>query len=177
MPSTEASRSLGVGLSGSPLQLPPSETGSSFLRFRICMTPSSPTPQAAYTRLPITSGDRARPRAAFGCSNAEIAPCNEVDVGPVESGSPPCKPNVRMYCGCAGSPQSAITIDWLWRHRLGAATSLLPGRYAMPVLHSHQSLCVLRRPRIAPTSVGFRTLVTSHASYPEAVLPWTLRNK
>src|SRR5262249_40269968 len=125
-------------------------------------------------RLPMTSSGPA-PRAsgwpAWGCSNVEIGPCSEVDTGPVASGCPPGRPKGRTYCGSAGLLQSAITIDCAWRHLRGAATLRLPGKYAMPVLHSHHILWVLRRPRMAPTSVGLLTLVTSQTSYPEALLP------
>ena len=65
-----------------------------------------------------------------------------------------------------------MSMDWLWRQRgKPDVASLLPGIYAIPVLHSHQSLCVERRFRTAAKNTGFLTSVTSQVSYPEALLP------
>ena len=83
-----------------------------------------------------------------------------------------------MMVGVAfGLLQSAITIDCPCRHLIPvvAATSLLPGKYAIPLLHSHQTLCVLRIPRSALARNGLVTLVTSQTSYPANELPWMLR--
>src|SRR3954469_4810431 len=118
------------------------------------------------------------PRATIwlpiGCSCAEIGPCSEGGTGPVPLGCAPRSPWGRRQTGVEGFAQSTIIIDWPWRHGFAGAP-LLPGRYAMPVEHSHQSLCVLGRLRIEPAKVGFDTSVTSQTSYPEALLPWTLR--
>jgi len=65
-----------------------------------------------------------------------------------------------------------MSIDWLVRHRSGLGRFRLPGMYAMPVVHSHQSLCVLRIagvfgvvfPLSAATGTGALVLVTSQIS-------------
>src|SRR5258705_1780962 len=106
---------------------------------------------------PATCRGRARAPDLFGCSNAEIAPCNAFGVAPGEPGWPPGSPNCRMNIGVAlGLLQSRTSMACDCFQSAGGGpgvkvAALLPGAYVMPVLHSHHCLCVERRLRIAET--------------------------